>query len=162
MYSLIRTWIGAKRGEDADPGEGRRQDDEGQREPVDAELVLDAEGRDPGELLDELEAGGVGVEARGEHQRDDPGHERGHRGASEPGPTDGATADHHRADERQEGDERQEDALWFIGSAAQDHEVRAGHRDQPEGDAERVVLDAARSGRGRGPCRSGGSARRCR
>ena len=41
--------------EDADPRQGRRQDDEGERQPVDAELVLDAEERDPVVLLDELE-----------------------------------------------------------------------------------------------------------
>jgi len=73
MYSLIRVWIGLKlarmliqlrvvpgldrleAGEDADPAQGRGQDDQRQRQPIDAELVLDPEERDPADLLDELE-----------------------------------------------------------------------------------------------------------
>ena len=45
MYSFTRVWIGPERGEDADPGQRRREDDQDERQPVDAQLVLDPEQR---------------------------------------------------------------------------------------------------------------------
>ena len=56
MYSLIRSWIGANDARMLIQVRVVVSDDEGQRQAVDAELVLDAEQRDPGDLLDELEA----------------------------------------------------------------------------------------------------------
>ena len=79
MYSLIRVWIGLKLARIADPRQGRRQDDQRDRQPVGAELVLDAEDRDPVDGLDELEADPAGQVADEQEQRDDPGHERERR-----------------------------------------------------------------------------------
>ena len=47
MYSFTRSLIGPKLREDADPAQRRRQHDEHERQAVDADLVLDAEERDP-------------------------------------------------------------------------------------------------------------------
>ena len=61
--------------EHADGGEEAGEDDEPHAEAVDAEVVADVGGRDPGEVLLELEGarGGVVVEVRGEVE----GEERG-------------------------------------------------------------------------------------
>ena len=59
MYSLTRTWIGAKLARMLIHVSVVVRSDEGQRQAVDAELVLDPEERDPVELLDELEALGA-------------------------------------------------------------------------------------------------------
>ena len=72
MYSLIRVWIGLKLGQDADPGQRRRQDDEGDRQPVDAELVLDPEERDPGAGSTNWKPGAPGQVADQQQQRHDP------------------------------------------------------------------------------------------
>ena len=56
MYSFTRSWIGPKLARMLIQRQGRRQDDQGQRDAVDAELVLDAEGGTQSALLDELEA----------------------------------------------------------------------------------------------------------
>ena len=56
MYSLIRSLIGREQARMLIHDQRRRQDDEDERQAVDAELVLDPEERDPvGASLDELE-----------------------------------------------------------------------------------------------------------
>src|SRR5439155_16002947 len=96
--------------EDAHPRQRRREDDEDEGEPVDAELVLDAEGRDPVGLLDELEAAArlaAGDEPDEEEEREHP--RRAGRGerhpASEVLPGPGQERDDDRPDERQERDD---------------------------------------------------------
>ena len=146
MYSLTRVWIGAKLGQDADPGQRRRQDDQRERQAVDAELVLDAEERDPVDVLDELEArprrrGSPTGEQRATRptrraQSPSASDARGQRDGEKPITT--------RPDERQEVTKRRSGGQRSSSvSCASDHEVRAGHDDQPERDAEGVVLDAA-------------------
>ena len=74
MYSLTRFWIGLNEARMLIQVSGRGQDDEHDRQPVHAELVLDAEHGDPVDLLDELEAGmAVAREAEQKPQRGHPG-----------------------------------------------------------------------------------------
>ena len=62
MYSLIRSLIGPNEARIEIHDQRRRQDDEDERQAVDAELVLDAEQRDPVGLDDVLEqSAAVGV-----------------------------------------------------------------------------------------------------
>ena len=63
------------RAEEGERREERRQDDEPQRQPVDADVVRDPPRRDPGRLLDELHRGHV-AEAGDERERDREGRGR--------------------------------------------------------------------------------------
>jgi hypothetical protein len=62
---------------DDDDGDERRQQDEPDREAVDAERVPDVEARDPGVLLGELHRRGAEVEAGDERDRDEKARDRG-------------------------------------------------------------------------------------
>jgi hypothetical protein len=93
--------------EDADPGQGRRQDDERGGQAIDAELVLDAEQRDPVGGLDVLEARARRQVADQQEQREHPGHERRPE-RRRPGIRARQDGDEDRADERQERDDRQD------------------------------------------------------
>ncbi len=57
--------------DDGDDAHERRQQEQHERDPVDAEVVLDAERRDPGGALDELVARLAAVEGEPERQRDE-------------------------------------------------------------------------------------------
>src|SRR5207253_3518378 len=90
---------------DADPRQRRRQDDEDDRKPVDAQLVLDAEQRNPVGGLDELEPGDARMEADEQDERGDPRDERRRqRGRAGQGPRQDRDED--RAGQRQERHER--------------------------------------------------------
>ena len=56
MYSFTRVVIGPKLARMLMVRQERRQEDEHERDAVDADLVLDPEEADPADLLDELEA----------------------------------------------------------------------------------------------------------
>ena len=90
-------------------GEGREQD-ERQRDPVDPEVVFDAEGRDPGHALDELHRVGRGIEAEVERERKRKGGERDReRELQDGGPIAVRKEQHgHAAQDRQPDDEAQE------------------------------------------------------
>jgi hypothetical protein len=97
-------------GEDADPAQRRRQGDHQHAQAVDAQLVLDAERRDPVDRFLELEAG----LAAGEDREQDQGQEPGRQCRAEGRPPDeieivrGQHCDDQRAQERQEGDQAQD------------------------------------------------------
>ena len=143
MYSLIRVWIGLKLARMLIQRQGRRQHDERDRQPVRAELVLDAEDRDPVERHAELEAGAVRQEGDEQDQRDDPGRPARSRARS---PARTAPAGSPRRSAPSSG---RKVTIDRIGTSADvDHrgdqqQVRAGHHDQPDRDAEGVVLDPA-------------------
>ena len=81
--------------------------------------------------------------AEEQEERDDPGHER-EAERDRPGGTRGQDRDDDRADERQERDDGQDRHAGEVHRQRhRQHEVRAGHDDQADRDAERVVLDAA-------------------
>ena len=91
-------------GEDADPGQGRGQDDHEDAQAVDADLVLDAEGRDPVERFLVLEAGLARGERNEQRQRQSPHHQGGAecRTANQVGPARWHDRDQKRTDQGQE------------------------------------------------------------
>ena len=98
--------------QDGDRHQDGGQDHEQDRDAVDAHLVMQP--ADPGALLDELEAGVARIEAEQHDQRQqegDGGHDqRQALGVQALGLAVAAQEDekHHRADQRQEGDEREQ------------------------------------------------------
>ena len=153
MYSFTRSLIGAKLARMRDPRQGRRQHDQRHRQPVDAELVLDAEERDPVELLDVLE-GQPGRRPVGQVAQQQPevatqvasakpsaarrSRRTWRRGriATTSAPTSGRNV----MTLTGSGSRRRSSSPSLPG---RDEEVRAGHHDQPDRDAQRVVLDPA-------------------
>ena len=107
MYSLIRVWIGLKLARIEIHDSVVVRTTSATDSPSAAELVLDAEDRDPVDRLDELEARPIRQVADQQQERDDPGHQREAERdrARRAGRRDG---DDERADERQEHDDRQD------------------------------------------------------
>ena len=144
MYSLIRVWIGSPAREDRDPGQRRRQDDERGRQPVDPSLnwmpKIGIQSDLETEYCEPRPAGQVADE---QQQRDDPRREREPErdrrvsGRRQHGHDD-------RPDQRQERDDRDRIGTEskIIAELPTRMQVRAGHDDQPERDAEGVVLDS--------------------
>ena len=146
MYSLTRVWIGPKLARIADPGQGRGQDHERQRQAVDAELVLDAEQRDPAAVSTNWKPGAGRVEADQQRAATRP------TSASAVPSADQRSRQRRRAgrrarSRRASGRKMTSDRSGMLGDVHRQRpariEVRAGHHDQPDGDAQRVVLDAA-------------------
>ena len=144
MYSLIRVWIGLKLARIADPRQGRGQDHQRDRQPVGAELVVDAEERDPVEPS---------------RRTGSPGDPAGSRpaAASETTQVSEREAERQRARARVAGamataiapSSGRKMMIDRIGMrrrsivSGRQQQVRAGHHDQPDGDAQGVVLDPA-------------------
>ena len=97
-------------GEDDDRREQRGEHDQPEREAVDAERVVDAEARDPGDLLGELQRADAGLEGRQHQQREQERDEReDERRAARNGQWPPRQQRHHeRPDERREDDQRQD------------------------------------------------------
>ena len=102
---------GLEAGQDADPRQRGGEQDQDQRDAVDADVVVDAEGRQPGRLLLELELRAAArVEAQHQEQRQHP-HDQRHdqrRPADELHLLPREERDHQGAEERPE-DDRAED-----------------------------------------------------
>ncbi len=99
-----------QRGHQGDEGHERGQQDQGVGEAVDAQEVLRPDGRDPGQALDELHAGGVAVEQEVESDAQD----QGQSGRQERDDLDGpfallGQAQHEQGPgQRQKGDEAED------------------------------------------------------
>ena len=145
MYSLIRVWIGSKLARMQIQRQGRRQHDE--RQPTGRRRRACTGCRRPGSSRPSRRTGSPASrrqEADEQEQRDDPRQRArtpsaDRARASAPAgcattiaPTSGRNVMSVRIGRRR-----------CPSSAARQHEVRAGHHDQPDGDAQRVVLDAA-------------------
>ena len=138
----------AEGGEDADPGQGRRQDDEDRRQAVDADLVLDPEDGDPVDVSTSEKPGRVGSNwtsitsdspkaTRAVARAAIPDRPSAVRGmnAMTIAPTSGVKM----ISAQPAGDSTDRSSAYRLTIT----EVGAGHDDQPDGDAERVVLDPA-------------------
>ena len=113
------------------------------RADVDADLVLDPEQGDPGQLLLELERPGravARVEADHEEERDDPRDEARGEG-QRAGVARRRGRDEDRPHQRRERDDRQDRDVVDASSAGRQDEERAGHDDQADRDPQGVVLD---------------------
>ena len=151
MYSLTRFWIGLKRGEDADPGQRRREHHEDERQAVDADAGTGCRTAGSSRRVStNWKPGRAGREGdeqararrprrrarrRAPTQRDGVRPARRARGRRAIAPSSGrkVTSD----------DEREVRETGHRG-CRHDHEERAGHDQQADRDAQGVVLDAAR------------------
>ncbi len=99
--------------DDDDQGQQRREQDEPDRDPVDAEMVGDAEAGEPGRLLDQLEPGLGGIEIAPDGERQQEGQQRRPEGDRPAVAGDDLLVaakddDPHHTHQRQEGDEREQ------------------------------------------------------